>query len=218
MSEVKGARAQDRHDAEHASGHAHATAPAPEIVPEPALAAPTDGATPWGVIARYDDGDALKRAAATLRDAGYDKYDAHSPYPVHGMRRAMGQGRSPLGWWTLGGAAFGALAGFLIQWYPSVVEYPLIVGGKAYDSWPAFVPIVFELSILFGAFATIFGLFKLSRQPQLYHPTHGHDPFRRVTDDGFFLVVETEDARFDAERTPRLLARSGGRDVAWVEV
>ena len=189
----------------------------PEPEPPPAAPLPPAPEQVAGLVASFGGAEQLKRAALGLRDAGYLRFDAHAPFPIHGMDKAMGLKRSDIGWYTLGGATVGALVAAVLQLYPSVVEYPLITGGKPYASLPAFVPILFELSILFAAFGTVIGLFRKARLPEWYHPTLKHDPFLKTSDDGFFLAVDAEDRNFDHRSTPELLQGLGGRDLAWVE-
>ncbi len=189
----------------------------PEPEPPPPAPPPPAPEETAGLVAEFGGAEQLKRAAAGLRDAGYRRFETHAPFPIHGMDKAMGLKRSGVGWYTLGGAAAGALAALALQIYPSAVEYPLITGGKPYASLPAFVPILFELSILFAAFGTVIGLFRKARLPEYYHPTLKHDPFLKTSDDGFFLAVDAEDGNFDRRATPELLLGLGGRELAWVE-
>lgn len=170
-----------------------------------------------GVLAEFAGPRALLAGAARLRDAGYTRFDAYSPYPIHGMDRAMGFSRSRLGWWCAGGALAGVVIAAVLQWAPSAVIYPLIVGGKPYASWPAFVPIMFELAVLLAAFATLIGMFKLNGMPDWYHPALKNASFLRASDDRFFLVVDPRDPTFDPDRTAAALADAGGRSVTPLE-
>ena len=170
-----------------------------------------------GVLAEFDSPDALLTAAKKVRLAGYRRFDVFTPYPVHHMDAAMGLRRSPLGFFVAAGAVVGGATGYLLQWYPSVVEYPLITGGKPYHSWPLFMPITFELAVLVAGFAAVFGMFALNGLPQWYHPALKHPKYLGRSDRGFFLVIETRDAKFDATQTPAFLRRIGGCGVALLE-
>ncbi len=166
-----------------------------------------------GVIAEFENPDALLRAARQVRDAGYSKFDVYSPFPIHGMDEAMGLRRSRLGWIVLMGGIAGALAALGLQWYTSVVDYPLITAGKPYFSWPAFVPIIFELGVLLAAFGAVFGMLAINGLPRWYHPLLKYDRFVRASDDSFFLAIDAKDRQYDADRAAILLERLGGRNV-----
>jgi len=186
----------------------------PYAVPAPVRAAQETA----GVVAEFDDEVALKAGAAALRDQGFTRFDAHSPYPIHGMEQAIGQPRSSLGRWTLGGAAVGLVLAVTMTYFPSARFYPLVVAGKPFNGWPAFIPIYFELAVLCAAFGTIAGLFKLGRLTEWYHPTLKNDRFLRVSDDRFMLAVDARDPKFDVKRTSLLLREAGGRRVTLLEV
>jgi len=170
-----------------------------------------------GMVAEFADEGALKSGAVALRDQGYERWDAHSPFPVHGMDKAMGIRRSTLGRWTLAGAVLGFWTAVLLTYFPSVQFYPLIVAGKPYNGWVAFIPIYFELTVLFAAFGTVGGMFRLSRLNDWYHPTLKNDRFLRVTDDRFMIAVDERDPKFDVKRTAVLLREAGGRRVTLLE-
>jgi Protein of unknown function (DUF3341) len=171
----------------------------------------------WGVLAEYASPTALVRAAEGVREAGYTAWDTHSPFPVHGLERAMGLKRSlvPLAVLTLG--LGGAAAGMALQWWVSTLAYPLVVSGKPFFSWPAFVPIMFETGVLGGALGAVFGFLGLSRLPRHHHPLFESKRFERVSDDGFFVSIEAEDPRFERGETVRLLERLGARAVEVIE-
>ena len=167
----------------------------------------------YGVMGEFTTPRDLLHAAGRLRARGYKKLEAYSPFPIHGLDSALGHGGSKVPWIVLAGAAFGASAGLLLQWWTSAVDYPLRVAGKPFFSLPAFVPITFELGVLFSAFAALLGMLALNRLPQPYHPVFTHSRFHRVTDDRFFLAVESEDPLFNVERAERDLADAGGIHV-----
>jgi hypothetical protein len=182
-----------------------------------AAAATTGSNELWGVLGEFDSAAALYRAAERVRDAGFERWDTHSPFPVHGLERAMGLERSrvPLVVLTLGLA--GAVAGMGLQWWVSTRAYPLVVSGKPFFSWPAFVPIMFECGVLGGATGAVLGFLGLSRLPRHHHPLFGSKRFERVTDDRFFISIEAADPRFDKSGTVQLLERAGAVAVELVE-
>ena len=174
----------------------------------------------YGIMAQFESSDALLHAAETVRDAGYKKFDVFSPFPIHGMDAAMGLGRSMLGWVVLGGGITGLLTGLGLQWYAALFDYPLITAGKPLTGFAAyipFVPVTFELMILFSAFAAVGGMLMVNGLPAWYHPTLKRDSFARASDDGFFLVIEADDNRFDVDVTKRLLEDHGGRGIELLE-
>lgn len=172
--------------------------------------------TVWGALAEFHTPDGLLRASQGVRDAGYRHWDAHSPFPVHGLERAMGLKRSLVPVFVLVLGLGGAGAGMLLQWWVSAVEYPLVVSGKPFFSWPAFVPIMFECGVLGGALGALFGFLALSRLPQHHHPLFDSAAFERMSDDRFFLSVEARDERFDRESTLKLLTELGASRVELV--
>jgi hypothetical protein len=171
----------------------------------------------FGVIARFDGPATLLTAAHRVHEAGYRRVDAYSPFPVHGIDEALGLGRSKLPWVVLVMTLSGALLAWWMEAYLSAVWYPIIIGGKPYNSTEAFVPIIFETTILFGAFGAVFGMLALNRLPRLYHPAFRSPAFSRVMNDGFFLTIEAADPRFDLGQSPALLASLGGTDVEMLE-
>jgi hypothetical protein len=150
------------------------------------------------------------RAAEKLRDRGFTKWDVHSPFPIHRMDAAMGLGNSRVSAISLAGGATGLLTAFLLIWWTSAVDYPLITHGKPYFTWQFSMPIFFELTVLFTAFATLFGMLAMNLLPRPNHPVFNWDRFRRVTDDGFFAVIEAADPLFSETETLRLLEEIGG--------
>lgn len=164
---------------------------------------------PVGLLAVFDGPDALVEAARAVRAAGYRRWDCYSPYPVHGLERAMGTRPTLLPWLVLGGGVTGAAGALLMQWWMNAVDYPFVISGKPLFSLPAFIPVMFELVILLAAFATVLGLMGLSRLPEFCHPLLRVPRFRRVTTDGFFLAVDTRDPQYD-EAAARTLFQSAG--------
>jgi hypothetical protein len=170
----------------------------------------------WGYMAEYETAEGVLHAAEAVRDAGYAKWDCLTPYPVHGLDKAMGVKRTILPWLVLGGGLTGLAIAIFMQWYVNspltesstmyiLSGYPLNISGKPNWSIPANVPIMFELAVLLSALTAFFGVWALSRLPRFYHPAFNVARFRRVTDDRFFLIVEAADGRFDRKRSLTLL-------------
>jgi hypothetical protein len=171
----------------------------------------------WGVVAEFSGPEALTRAAAAVRDAGYAKWDAYTPFPVHGLDGAMGVKTTRLPWLVLGAGITGCAGGVLMQWWMNAVDYKIIISGKPFFSLPAFVPVAFELTILLAATTAFFGMLLRNGLPRFHHPLFANTRFRRVTNDAFFLAIEAADPKFDVEGTERLLREAGGTGVTWVE-
>jgi mono/diheme cytochrome c family protein len=166
-----------------------------------------------GILAEFDGPEALKAAAAGLREAGYGRYEAYSPYPIHGISSVTGRKRSVLPWLVLGGGIAGCFGALLLQWWTNAVDYPYWISGKPLFSLPANIPITFELIILLGALAAFGGMLALSNLPEWYHPLFQCAAFRRVTTDAFFLAVDAVDPRFDEIATTELLRSLGAMEA-----
>jgi hypothetical protein len=173
---------------------------------KPAMENPTVAGHKVAVLlAEFDTPGGALHAAEKLRDAGYNKFDAHTPFPVHGMDKAMGMRDSRLGWIVLAMALTGFAAAISMMVWMNGIDYPLVIGGKPPISIPSLVPIGFELTILFSAFGAVFGMFGLNRLPRHNHPLFESERFRAATDDKFFISVEADDPKFDEKRTRDLL-------------
>lgn len=172
----------------------------------------------YGLLAEYESAAAIYHAAERVRDAGYKRWDCHTPFPVHGLDKAMGLKPSPLGWIALVCGLTGASCALLLQWWVSAVDYPYIISAKPLASWEAFIPVTFELMVLFAALGTVLGMFGLNRLPQFYSSLFRSQRFERVTDDRFFISIEVEDEQFDLERTREMLLASGAVHVEEVEL
>jgi hypothetical protein len=172
----------------------------------------------YGVLGRFPDAAALYHGCERVRDAGYTRWDAHSPFPVHGLDRAMGLRPSPLPWIVLVMGLGGAASAMLLQWWVSVVAYPLVISGKPYFSWPAFIPVTFEVGVLGGAIGAVVGMLGLNRLPMHHHPLFASKRFERATDDAFFISIESWDPKFDPARSAELLERAGATEVELVPV
>ena len=171
----------------------------------------------FGMLAEFATPADLYHACERVRDAGFTRWDAHTPFPVHGLEQAMGLRRSPLPWIVLGMGLTGAVLGFILQWWVHAVAYPLVISGKPYFSWPAYIPITFEVSVLFAALGAVLGMFGLNQLPMHYHPLFRSKAFEQVTDDAFFISIESWDPRFDSSATRTLLESLGARRVELLE-
>ncbi len=169
-----------------------------------------------GALARFANPAELIEAAKKIRDAGYEKFDCHSPFPIHGMDDAMGLKRSPLGYIVGGMTLTGATVGMTLQYWIAAIEYPLVISGKPFFSWQAFMIVTFALFVLFGAFGAVFGMFHLNRLPRLHHPVFYSDNFAKVTDDAFYVSIEADDEQFDDKKIQEFLSSIGGTDVELV--
>jgi hypothetical protein len=172
----------------------------------------------WGVVAEFEDEHALLKAGEAMhRKHGYTKLDALTPFPVHGIEKAIGIPRSILGFIVICVGLTGTMTAILLQWWTGAVDYPLVIAGKPYFAFEFAMPIMFELSVLFSAFACVFGMLGLNGLPRLYHPTMNFSRFGRATDDGFLLVVEKGDPKFSAVETRQLLMNLGATSAEVVE-
>ncbi len=176
---------------------------------------PTDSPQPLvaGVLAEFDRPEPLLAAAARLRDAGFTRWDVHSPYALHGIDRAMGIRPTRLPWLALGGGICGGLGALLMQWWMNAVDYPLNISGKPLFSLPANIPIAFELIVLLSAFGAFAAVLVLNLLPQFWHWAFAGGAFRRATSDGFFISIEAADPKFDPAEMPKLLASLGALTV-----
>ncbi|MFC1483741.1 DUF3341 domain-containing protein [Candidatus Neomarinimicrobiota bacterium] len=174
-------------------------------------------AKPWAILAEFPDPTRLISAAEKLRDTGFKNFDCHSPFPVHGMDRAMGLKRSPLGYIVGLLCVIGAAVGLGLQSWVHTIEYPLIIAGKPFFSWQAFTIITFALLVLFGAFGAVVGMLSLSRLPQLHHPLFNSENFHRFSRDAFFISVESSDPLFDEKKICELLTSLGGTNLELIE-
>jgi len=187
-----------------------------------------------GYLAEFDSVKDLYHAAEQVREAGYQRWDVHSPFPIHGMDEAMGNSRSKLPYLVFCGGLAGITVAFVLQtvtqtnfwshiglgFLEKITEtYPTIVQAKPTDIWtiPAFFPVMFELTILFSAFTTLFGLLALIGLPRWNHPLFASKNFPKFSDDGFFVCIEARDPKFSQEGTKSLLEKAGGKNIELVE-
>jgi hypothetical protein len=159
----------------------------------------------FGLAAEFETHADLVRAAESAHANGYRKMDGFTPFPVEGLAKALGRQRSWLPLLVLIAGIFGAIIGYYMQWYANLIDYPINIGGRPLHSWPAFIPITFELSVLGAGLIAFFGALFLSGLPRLYHPMFHLPAFERASQDRFFLCIEARDAMFDAVRTREFL-------------
>jgi len=171
----------------------------------------------YGLIAAFDTTPELYHACEQVRDAGYSRWDAITPFPVHGIDAAMGVRRSHVPRFSLVGGITGFCTGMTLIWWANAYEYPLVVGGKPFFSPMFAFPVSYELTILFTAFATIAGMFLVNKLPMHYHPVLKAPQFVRASDDRFYIVIESADPKFHPAQTRRLLEQTGGKDIAELE-
>jgi hypothetical protein len=172
----------------------------------------------YGVMAEFDSPSALVAAARRTYDAGYRRINGYSPFPIEELSEAIGFTKTSLPLIVLIGGIVGAVGGYLMQYWIEVIDYPLNVGGKPYNSWPAFVPITFEMTVLCAAFAAVLGMLALNKLPQPYHPVFNAPNFALATRDRFFLVIEANDPKFKHEEVKQFMQQLEAKDVTDVEV
>jgi hypothetical protein len=173
--------------------------------------------TRYGLLAEFDSAEALVAAAQKVTGAGYTKTDAFSPMPVHGLSEALNITENLVPKVILVGGITGLLTGFGLQYWTQVVAYPMNIGGRPIFSWVAWIPPMFELTILFSATAAVIGMLALNGLPQPYHPVFNAPRFSRASQDGFFLVIEASDPKFNLEQTRAFLNGLQARGVVEVE-
>ena len=172
----------------------------------------------YGLLAKYSDQESLIKAANQVYQKGYRHFDAYTPYPVDDLPRVMRLPASPLPYVILAGGLIGGIGGFLMLTYATVIDNPLNIGGRPLFSWPAYIPITFELTILLAAVFGVLGLFVATRFPQPYHPVFNSEDFTaHASQDGFYLDIEASDPGFDLDRTRSFLQDLGAIQVSEIE-
>lgn len=171
----------------------------------------------YGLMAEFDKPEALVAAARSAFAAGFRKMDGYSPFPVDGLAEALGFHRTRVPLIVLIGGIIGCLGGFFLQYWASVIDYPINVGGRPLNSWPAFVPVTFELTILVAALSAFLGVLALNGLPMPYHPVFNVDRFELASRNRFFLCIESGDPKFDHDATRKFLEGAGSLGVYEVE-
>ena len=159
----------------------------------------------YGLMAEFSDNEKILAAAKSAYEHGFRKMDAFTPFPVDGLAEALGRPKPLIPLIVLIAGIFGGLGGYFMEWYANVVSYPINVGGRALNSWPMFIPITFEMTILSAALAAIFGMLALNKLPEPHHPVFDAPDFERASTDKFFLCIEAEDPKFDSAATRKFL-------------
>ncbi|MGH7296886.1 MAG: DUF3341 domain-containing protein [Polyangiaceae bacterium] len=176
--------------------------------------------TPSVILAEFATSHAVLHAAEKVHGAGYVRWDTHTPFPVHGMDKAMGLRDSRLGWIVIAFALVGLTGAFTMMHWMNGIDYPTIVGDKpagAPGTLPSMVPIMFELTILLSAFGAVLGMFGLNKLPRHHHPVFASDRFRLASDDRFFISIEADDPKFDVDKTQALLRDAHAHHVELIE-
>jgi hypothetical protein len=170
-----------------------------------------------GILAEFKDPADLIYAAEQMREAGYKRWDCHSPFPIHGMDNAMGLKPSKLGIAIFCIACCGTMTGVLLQWGTNAWLYPYVISGKPLFNMIPAIPVTFELTILFSAFTAVFGMFQCNFLPRFHHPVFYSDNFKQASDDSFFISVEASDSFFEPNRTWEFLEKHGAINVEFLE-
>lgn len=171
----------------------------------------------YGLMAEFTHPEELVEATRRTREAGYSRIDAFTPYPIHDLPDALGFRRNRVPLIVLVGGIVGALTGYLMQYYASAVAYPVNVGGRPLHSWPAFIPVTFEMTVLIAALSAVLGMLALNGLPQPHHPVFNVPKFALASHDRFFLVIEARDPQFDHVRTREFLESLRPQEVFEVE-
>jgi len=170
----------------------------------------------FGLMAEFDSPAELVKAAHRTYQEGYRKIDAYSPFPVEELAEAIGFHRSGVPLVVLVGGILGCVSGYLMQYWIHVINYPINVGGRPFNSWPAFIVVTFEMTILFAGLAAVFGMLALNGLPMPYHPVFNVPRFAFATKDRFFLIIFSSDAKYDATATRRFLESLAPRSISEV--
>ncbi|HEX7486173.1 MAG TPA: DUF3341 domain-containing protein [Vicinamibacterales bacterium] len=171
----------------------------------------------YGLMAEFDNPDTLVAASRRARQEGYRRLDAYTPFPIEELHEALDAHRTGVPLLVLIGGIVGGLTGYGLQYWVSAVAYPLNIGGRPFHSWPSFIPVTFEMTVLFASLTAVFGMLALNKLPKPYHPVFNAPRFALATRDRFFLCIEAEDPKFDAAATRRFLESCAPREVTDVE-
>jgi hypothetical protein len=167
----------------------------------------------FGILAEFADADELVSAARKVHEAGYREVEAYSPLPIDGLAEALGFRRTRLPQVVLVGGVVGFFVGWALQYYTTVIAYPLNVGGRPTNSWPSFIPVIFEMTVLFAALSAVLGMLAMNGLPRPHHPLFAIPSFDRATQDRFFICILARDRQFHAQTTREFLERLGAKEV-----
>ncbi|MBO6792721.1 MAG: DUF3341 domain-containing protein [Balneolaceae bacterium] len=173
----------------------------------------TESKNLYGILAEFKNPKALVDASAKVVEAGYDKFDTYTPFPVHGIDKAMNLPKSKLGYIVFGHALLGFSGAIAMMYFMSVIDYQINISGKPFFNAPAWVPITFELTVLLSAFGAVFGMFFLNGLPKLSNPLFEVERFKKATDDGFFVCIEAKDSKFQADLVRQLFEEAGATHI-----
>ncbi|WP_234571334.1 DUF3341 domain-containing protein [Rhodohalobacter sp. 614A] len=169
--------------------------------------------TIYGILAEFRNPKELTDASKSIVESGYQHFDTFSPFPIHGIDKAMNLKKSKLGWIVLGHGMLGFLGALSLISFTMVFDYPMNISGKALANVPAWIPVTFELTVLLSAFGAVFGMFFLNGLPKFNHPLFNSENFQRATDDGFFVCIESEDPQFEEEKVTKFLKDAGATNI-----
>lgn len=167
----------------------------------------------WGLLAEFETPGALLHATRQAYSEGYRKMDAYSPFPVPDLAEALGFHHDSVPLMCLIGGLIGGCGAYILQYWINVIAFPLNVGGRPLHSWPSFIPVTFEMTVLFASFGAFFGMWALNRLPQPYHPIFNSEKFAAASRDRFFLCIETSDPLFELDATREFLQRLHAHSV-----
>jgi hypothetical protein len=170
----------------------------------------------YGLMAEFEHEEEVVAAARRAYEAGYRKMDAYTPFPVEGLAEELGSHGTWVPAIVLTGGIIGGLSGYFMEWYATVIDYPLNIGGRPFHSWPAYIPITFELTVLTASLCALVGMLALNRLPEPYHPVFNAPGFEHATQDRFFLCIESTDPKFDKEAVRNFLESLGPRRISEV--
>ena len=168
----------------------------------------------YAMVGEFETPERLKLAAEEARHAGFKVMDAYSPFPIHGLSEAIGFRDTKVPWTVFIFGLIGVSVGYSLQFYTSVIDYPMNVGGKPLNSIPAFIPVSYECTILFAAFSAVIGMFVYNRLPMPYHPIFNAKNFERASQDRFFLAVEATDPSYDPDAIEKIMKSNGALEVS----
>ncbi|CAN5159094.1 DUF3341 domain-containing protein [soil metagenome] len=170
----------------------------------------------YGILAEFDTPTELTHAAHAAHEAGYRRMDGYSPFPIEELPEALGKPKTRIAYVVLAGGLFGCIGGYLLQYWSSTIAYPLNIGGRPFHSWPSFIPVTFECTILGAALSGVFGMLALNGLPRPHHPLFAISRFGLATRDRFFLCIEARDKKFDRQGTAQFLAGLHAHDIVEV--